>query len=122
MLTVIQMELIMKNQFLIGDAMKKFDEDVLKIIFLIKEKPAILVDKSVSCLRGFLDGFAVGYSFPNIESVFPDFQKYVEQRYNCNLTISWNEILVLQADSEEKAFYLFFEVFEQFLKESKKNY
>lgn len=102
--------------------MNKFDEDALKIIFLIKRKPAILVDKSVSCLRSFLDGFAIGYSFPNTRSVFPDFQYYVEQYYHCNLAISWNQILLLHTNSEENAFFLFFEVFEQFLEENEIDY
>lgn len=102
--------------------MSKFDEDVLKILFLIKRKPAILVDKSISSLRSFLDGFAIGYSFPNTRSVFPDFQNYVEQCYHCNLSISWNQILLLHTNSEEKSFYLFFEVFERFLEENNIDY
>lgn len=102
--------------------MNKFDEDMLKIIFLIKKKPAILIDKSVTCLRSFLDGFTIGYSYPNTRSVFPDFQIYVEKYFHCDLSISWNQILLLHTKNEEKAFSLFFELFEDFLEENRIDY
>ena len=89
------------------------------MIFMIKKKPCMFLNqKSISKLKCFLDGFAAGYSFPNVNSFLPTFQEYIEAKYKCVLTISWSKILISQTENEEKAFDLFFEELEAFLKEN----
>ena len=96
--------------------MDKFSIDALKMLYVIYQKPKIyLGSKSLSCLKLFLDGFAAGYSFPNVESFLPSFQDYISNKYNCILSISWSSILLYNSgENEEMAFDLFFEELESY--------
>lgn len=96
-----------------------FQNTLLNVVFKIKSKPcSYLGTKSISKLRCFLDGFAYGYSYPDISNLFPGFQRYVEEKYYCTECISWNNILLKYTNDEETALNLFFEEMENFLKEN----
>ena len=85
----------------------------------IKNKPFLyLKHKYFTELRCYLDGFAAGYSFPHVNSFFPSFQDYMESKYLCKLSYSWDNILLSITKDEEKAFDLFFKEFEIYLKEN----
>lgn len=97
-----------------------FQSVLLSMVLKIKSKPGLYIgNKSITKLRSFLDGFSVGYSYPNVMNLFPGFQDYIELKYSCKLTISWNDILLFFSNNKEDvAFDLFFEELELFLKEN----
>ena len=98
--------------------MDKYNEDLLNVIFSIKKIPGIyLGTKSVSRLRSFLDGFSLGYNYPSMKPNFRDFQERMEAKYRVRESIGWDMILLRQTNDETQAFDLFFEEFEECLKE-----
>lgn len=99
--------------------MNKLETDILNIIFKIKERPQVyLGNKSIIRLKCFLDGFKIAYDFPNVSVAFPEFYPYISKKYNCIKSYSWCTILYLEANNDEKAFDLFFDELENFLKEN----
>lgn len=98
---------------------KDFQYVILKVIFKVKNKPcSYLGAKSISRFRCFLDGFAHGYSYPGTSSLLPDFQEYIQTKYSCKESLSWNCILLNYTGDEEAALDLFFDEFDMFLKEN----
>jgi len=99
--------------------MDNFNEDIVKLLFRLKERPiCYLGAKSITRLHLFLDGFCWGYNYPSITPFFPDFQKKIELKYKWELNDSWFSILLKVTNDEEKAFDLFYEELQIYLKEN----
>ncbi len=102
--------------------MSDFENDLINLIFIIKKsnKPALYLGSySITKFKAFIDGFAFGYSFPNVHQFFPDFQKYIEKKYAHNGTVKgWNTLLLEQVNDEKKALDIFFIEFELFMNEN----
>lgn len=99
---------------------REYEKDVISVLYMIRKRPPLyLGDKSVTKLKIFLDGFSIGYSYPELHSFFQGFPEYISDKYNCRESISWSDILLINANGdEEKAFDNFFTEWDIFLKEN----
>ena len=102
-----------------GTIMDKYSEDTLNVLFKLKNRPVVYLGaKSITRLKIYTDGFSHGYNYPGIGTAFPEFQERMEEKYKEIECISWATILLRQTNDEAKAFDLFFEEFEEYLKEN----
>ncbi|MFN6529600.1 hypothetical protein [Nostoc sp. ChiSLP03a] len=87
----------------------------------IKENPVMYIDKpSITCLKSFVGGYLGQLSDLGLTPEgYPmeGFQEWIQERAKTNLSISWAEILISSCGSDTNAFYSFFELFDQFIKQ-----
>ncbi len=92
-----------------------------KLLQKIKENPIMYIDKpSITCLKSFVGGYLSQLSDLGLTPEgYPmeGFQEWIQERAKTNLSISWAEILISSCGSDRNAFYSFFELFEQFIKQ-----
>ncbi|MBR1423630.1 MAG: hypothetical protein IJ571_09360 [Ruminococcus sp.] len=95
-------------------------KDITELIYKIKRKPGIYLGHySIIRFNAFLDGFSMGYNYPGHFTFYPDFQKYIDEKYNPKkLTENWAGILLRVAGDEGKALDKFFYEFKSFLQEN----
>lgn len=95
---------------------RNYEKDILELLNLIRPYPHFYLGvRSITRLRCYLDGFSVGYSYPKMQPLLPDFQDFIEEKYSEIRTISWNDILLeASGNDEEKALELFFREFDEF--------
>ncbi|MEC4818118.1 MAG: hypothetical protein SAK29_33330 [Scytonema sp. PMC 1069.18] len=98
--------------------------DFCNLLQNIKDNPVFYLGKpSITCLYSFLVGYLSTLSllgFSHAGSVTEGFQEWIQERENTKLTRSWAGILLFVCGSETKAFYAFFELFQNFFKEKEK--
>lgn len=98
----------------------QFDADVLELLNMVRRKPiSYLGAKSITRLRCYLDGFAIGYDYPRYHQYLPGFQDYIEKKYHWKSNDSFNNILLKCTDDEAKALDLFYKELDLFLKNHK---
>ncbi|MEH2275432.1 MAG: hypothetical protein V7K40_11740 [Nostoc sp.] len=87
----------------------------------IKNNPVIYIDKpSITCLDFFIAGYLNQLSDLGLTPEgYPmeGFDKWMQERAKTNITQSWLEIILFLSSSEKDAFYMFFELFEKFIKQ-----
>ncbi len=95
-------------------------DDILNLIKMVKLKPGLYVGrKSLVKLRSFLDGYVFAMRYNNIKynSVqYNMFNDWIASKYNIRTSELWDTYLPRITNNEEKAFDLFFEELEEFLK------
>ena len=98
------------------------EKDYLKLLFTIKKRTLLfLSSKSILNLGDFINGFWFGfeYSDKKAKSIIIPFSSYVKRKYDVPETKNvYGCLLILSNSDEEKAFDLFFEELETFLKEN----
>ena len=96
---------------------------LLKLLETIQQRPGIFLGApSVSGLQMFLGGYFFarheqGLAVTIEEEIFEGFQKWVEQRFKVQASVSWAKIILLYSANEQRGFELFFELWEEFLGE-----
>ncbi|MCC5667259.1 hypothetical protein LC653_26070 [Nostoc sp. CHAB 5784] len=87
----------------------------------IKDNPVIYIDKpSITCLDFFVGGYLSQLSNLGLTPEgYPmeGFNEWMQERAKTNITQSWLEIILFLSSSEKDAFYMFFELFEKFIKQ-----
>lgn len=87
----------------------------------IKNNPVIYIDKpSITCLDFFVGGYLSQLSNLGLTPEgYPmeGFNEQMQERAKTNITQSWLEIILFLSSSEKDAFYIFFELFEKFIKQ-----
>ncbi len=94
--------------------------EFLELLEKIKKRPALYLRKnSIYYLEVFLTGYQCACE---IDVDFRLFSYWVEHKYEiCNSAWSWSRILHHASGSEEKALFLFFREFDNYLTALKKN-
>jgi hypothetical protein len=102
---------------------EEYRMELYELIRKIKKRPAFyLGQKSLSHLQVFLDGYTFarrqsGIPISAQEQEFEKFQEWIEQRFQQPNTQSWTKIILFHSEDEAQALDLFFELFDEFLKE-----
>lgn len=103
------------------NAVNNFDE--LKFFAEAKKRPNLFFGKpSLLSLRDQIFGMAYAFSVCNYDNQFKYFQLFKDWYYS-NLTDKngyacwWNHILYINGNDDAEAFYRFFDMFEQYLKD-----
>lgn len=94
--------------------------EVYELLARIRKTPVLFIggDRRLSVLHAFLSG----YEYGSAESVFGElrpFNDWVAQRLGITMRASksWREMIATSAVSDESAYELFFELFEQYMEE-----
>jgi len=99
--------------------MNKIEERVSEI----RQRPGLyLGHKSLVALRHYLNGYIDGINLNNdgvLESFYPGFQEFIQDRYHITSTHGWAEIIIFYSQSDEKAFDRFYELLNEFLEKTK---
>lgn len=103
--------------------MNKSINNLVDLLSDIKKKPCLYLEnkKSLSELYYLMSGFAIAYVYEEYQrypGIIPGFDTWIHQKYNDNSVRSWKDVLLLNSNTEEQAFDLFFEELEAFLKEN----
>jgi hypothetical protein len=89
----------------------------------IRTKPGLYLGvPSVSSLHMLLCGYAFsrqeqGITLTSEEREFELFQEWVQQRFKISASVSWAKIILLYSMDERSGFDLFFELWDEFLKQ-----
>ena len=100
--------------------------ELYELIRKIQKRPALyLGQKSLSHLQVFLDGYTFarrqsGIPLSDQEKEFEGFQEWMEQRFKQPNNQSWTKIILFYSEDEAQALDLFWELFDQFVKEYQK--
>lgn len=102
---------------------------IFELCDAIRRRPAIYLsgDKSIKCLRSFLVGYEAGVGFqasPDLNQSkltgaedMRSFNDWVAKRLGySNSTSGWCNMILSRADSEERAFEMFFRLLDEFRK------
>ena len=97
---------------------------VISALKIIKEKPEVSIGKkSVMLLNAFIAG--VECADTELWTVMPayyfrgEFNKWIARKYKTRDSLGWEGIVMKEADNDdEKAFNLFYDLFEAYLLES----
>lgn len=95
-------------------------ENELKILFEIEQMPGIFLEReSISLLSAFLNGYIIGLSNhnPKPNQILEGFQKYIAKKYKIRTNHSWSQIILFMEQDERRAFWKFYELFYDFLKD-----
>lgn len=88
----------------------------------IRLKPRIyLAEPTVIFLKTFIDGYAIRERELNGDAdceMLEGFQRYVENKYQEKLSISWATIISKHCESEEETFSVFFDLLDEYVKEN----
>ena len=90
----------------------------------IREQPAIYIGKkSLDRLAAFLAGYSYCmYKQQNISTpILPGFQEYISEHFKNESAYNWSSIIVLNSRNDEEAFDLFYDILEQFYRDSWSN-
>ncbi|WP_130605425.1 hypothetical protein [Cohnella abietis] len=97
-------------------------DKVYNLVQNIRHLPEIhLGKKSLHLLQAFLHGYIEYHNEITGESNYfflPEFQKYVEQRFNINTTHSWASLITFYSSSDEDAFNNFYKILDEFFSEN----
>lgn len=105
--------------------MKEHDvarRDLLILLNKIREKPKIFIGEvSLEPLRHLVNGYALRVYDETGEyfDLIPGFQSFVANTYNDYSSRGYEEIIRRYCESDEQAFYKFFELLDEFLKNKK---
>ncbi len=97
-----------------------------ELIYKIKKRPALYLGKSsLSQLKTFLDGYSFALRQLNIflseeEQEFEEFQEWIEDKFNQSSTQHWSRIILFYSEDERDALNRFFELFDEFINDNKK--
>ncbi len=97
--------------------------DLYDLFQAIKERPgAFLGTPSISNLHVFLQGYYFArteFNKPQTaqELEFAGFQDWVQHKYKIKSCHSWANIILLNSADERSAFWLFFDLFEEYLEQ-----
>ena len=103
------------------NSVNSFDE--LKFFSEVKKRPNLLLGKpSILSLRDFILGMQYAFSACGFENKFKYFNLFTQWYYNYSTDKNgyvcwWNHIMYISGGFDDKAFYRFFEIFENYLKE-----
>lgn len=95
------------------------------LLHKIRQKPGIYIGvPSVSSLHMFLCGYAFsrqeqGIKITPEEEIFEQFQPWIQQRFKINDSIFWAKIILLHSADERAGFELFFELWDEFMSQSR---
>ena len=93
----------------------------------IREKPAIyLGENSLEKLHHFMNGYIIcevdlGLNNKQDDIFWREFQEYIQKSFNINSSQHWTRIISFFSSNEQEAFYKFFELLDEFLKEKEMN-
>ena len=95
---------------------------IIELLLTIKSIPGLYIGtKSITRLKSFIDGYRFIMDSENREygvNIYYDFNEWMAHKYFIREPILWDTFLLGLVNSEEKAFDLFFEELEAFLKEN----
>ncbi len=87
----------------------------------IKDNPVMYLDKpSITCLHFFLNGYLDARRDLGLDqegSGIEGFQEWLEQKEKTEVGHQWSGIILFISRSERSAFHIFFELFEEFIKQ-----
>ena len=96
---------------------------LFKLLKTIQQRPGMFLGApSVSSLQMFLGGYFFarheqGLAITEEEQIFERFQGWAEQRFQVKASVSWAKIILLYSADERAGFELFFELWEEFVRE-----
>lgn len=103
------------------NTVKEFDE--LEFFARVKNRPKFFFGKpSLLSLRDYILGMQHAFFVCGYEDKFKYFHSFAQWYYNNSpdkngYSCWWNHILYISGNDDEKAFYRFFDIFEQYLNE-----
>ncbi|WP_022821648.1 hypothetical protein [Hymenobacter norwichensis] len=90
---------------------------VLELLAAIKRRPAMyLTRRYISCLKAYLDGWAIMAYQHNIEidgSCMQEFQDWITDKYRITSSHSWADIILFYSGDECDALDNFFKLFDE---------
>lgn len=93
--------------------MDEFEEMLARV----RKKPVINLGLiSLVRLKAFLDGYVTYIHDTEDENFqfYPGFQEFVAEKYEIKVPAHWSKIIQLVTTTDEQAFYLFFELLDEF--------
>ncbi|MBO4990056.1 MAG: hypothetical protein J6D37_06960 [Clostridia bacterium] len=92
---------------------------LLKLLYEIKKVPGMYLGKpSLMYLHFYIEGYRHReYELTNVyPAFFPGFDEFIHERYGIRSTHGWASIITFFEGTDEKAFYQFYVLLEEFLK------
>lgn len=94
-------------------------ENLYNILMLVKERPKMYLRRtSLKYLHVFINGcIACMNSFENNKKYefYPGFQEFIQKKYHVNFEKHWSDIIEFYCFDEEKSFYKFFDLLDEFI-------
>jgi hypothetical protein len=90
---------------------------ILEVIRTIRQRtPMYIGQKSISCLRAFLDGWVFAHHGQvDDASVMDDFQRWVAGKCGVQESRAWDRVILFHSQDEAQALDTFFVWFDEFL-------
>jgi hypothetical protein len=95
---------------------------LIELIKKIGDKPGMYIGtQSISNLFMFIQGYIYAHyeientSLQEDQRVLEGFQKWLEQRFNIQISRPWSSIILFYSDNEEQAFKKFYALFEEYI-------
>lgn len=99
--------------------MDKFEDMLARV----RKRPVVNLGLiSLVRLKPFLDGYITYIRDTEDESFqfYPGFQEFVAEKYEIKISAHWSKIIQLVTITDEQAFYLFFELLDEFKRNAPK--
>jgi len=93
------------------------------ILLRVKERPGMYLKRvSLKYLYVFINGCLACLDESGQEEghgFYPGFQEFIQEKYNVNFHKHWSDIIEFYCYHEEEAFYLFFDLLDEFIENYK---
>ena len=100
-------------------------EILYDLLLTVKKRPKLYFRKlSLKHLHVFINGCIACMNHLECDKnheFYPGFQEFIQRKYNVNFPKHWSSIIEFYCFDEEKAFYKFFDLLDEFIEESRRS-